>query len=144
MLVLAIFFSAPFVGGFSSLFWASSFLSFLCCNSFAILVCCLVVTLLSAMRSQLKPRHSSDDYLPVIPRILPPRVTPRVSLAITLTGMGNYKTQESSDLECQGSNQGAGFIGLSRYISVARFSLLSLFLLSLCLLGSRFYPAFQG
>ena len=56
-------------------------------------------------------------------------VTPRVSLAITLTGMGNYKTQESSDLECQGSNQGAGFIDLSPYISVATFSLLSLFLL---------------
>ena len=57
-------------------------------------------------------------------------VMPRVSLAITLTGMGNYDT-ESSDLEYQGSNQGAGFIDRSRYISVARFALLSLCLLLL-------------
>ena len=71
-----------------------------------------------------------------------PSVMPRVFLAITLTGMGNYNTQESSDLECQGSNQGAGFIDLSRYIRVASFSLLVL--LSSCLLGSRFYSAFQG
>ena len=83
-----------------------------------------------------------DDFLPVITRDSPPCVTPRVSLAITLTGMGNYKTQESSDPECQGSNQGAGFIDCFRYIRVASFSLLVL--LSICLLGSRFYSAFQG
>ena len=46
----------------------------------------------SAIRSQLEPRYSSDDFLPVITRILPPRVMPRVSLAVTLTGMGNYNT----------------------------------------------------
>ena len=54
------------------------------------------------------------------------RVMPRVSLAITLTGMGNYNTQESPDLECQGSNRGAGFIDRSRYIRVAIASLCSL------------------
>ena len=44
----------------------------------------------STMCSQLEPRYSSDGCLPVITRILPPRVMPRVSLAVTLTGMGNY------------------------------------------------------
>ena len=90
MQVLAIF-SAPFVDELSSFFWAYSFLSFLCCNSSAILICCLVVTLLSAMRSQLKPRHSSDDYLPVITRILPPRVMARFSLTVTLIGIGELQ-----------------------------------------------------
>ena len=142
MLVLAISFPVLFVGGLSSFFWTSSFLSFLCCNSFAVLVCFLVVTLLSAMHSQLKPRRSSDDYLPAVTRLLPPRVTPRVSLAVTLTAMGNYNTgivrSEVPRLQLRCRLYWSIFT--AHYITVARFSLISL--LSLRLAQSLFLSWF--
>ena len=62
-------------------------------------------------------------------------VMPRVSLAITLTGMGNYNTGVvqiwSTNLKALTKAQALLIDLTARYISVVRFPLLSLFLLPL-------------